>query len=338
MIDLLVAGGGPSGLATALFAARAGLRAVVLEPRAGTQDKACGEGIMPGALATLLDLGVDPIGCDLNGIRYLGRGSRAEAHFSRGPGRGVRRTTLHDALTAAVTGAGVEICQGHVAGVWQTADAVHAGGMRARYLVAADGLHSPIRALLGLSRPHRGPARYGLRRHFALAPWADLVEVHWASDAEAYVTPVAPDLVGVAVLSARRATYEEHIRRFPALADRLGNLAVTPARGAARLRQDAVARRSGRVLLVGDAAGYVDAITGEGIALAVASARAAVRCIAADRPQAYERAWRAASRRSRLITAAVLAARQRPALAGALVPAAQRLPGLFALAVDALAG
>ena len=52
--------------------------------------------------------------------------------------------------------------------------------MRARYLVAADGLHSGIRSAVGLSRAGARPARYGLRRHFAVAPWTDLVEVHWS--------------------------------------------------------------------------------------------------------------------------------------------------------------
>ncbi len=46
--DLLVAGGGPTGLATALYAARAGLDVTVWEPRAGSIEKACGEGLMPG--------------------------------------------------------------------------------------------------------------------------------------------------------------------------------------------------------------------------------------------------------------------------------------------------
>ena len=71
MHDLVVAGGGPIGLAAALHAHRAGLSVVVREPRTGPIDKACGEGLMPGAVAELAALGVHPRGRELSGIRYL---------------------------------------------------------------------------------------------------------------------------------------------------------------------------------------------------------------------------------------------------------------------------
>ena len=91
------------------------------------------------------------------------------------------------------------------------------------------------------------------------------------------------------------------------------------------------------MLLVGDAAGYVDALTGEGIAVGLASARAAVECVLADRPQEYERAWHAATRRYRWITASLVWAAGRPGVRRAIVPAAQRLPRVFSAAVDQLA-
>jgi flavin-dependent dehydrogenase len=68
VIDLLVGGGGPAGLATALYAAQAGLEVVVVERRPGVLDKACGEGMMPHTIAHLDRLGVAVTGRPLRGI------------------------------------------------------------------------------------------------------------------------------------------------------------------------------------------------------------------------------------------------------------------------------
>ena len=337
MIDLLVAGGGPAGLATAIEAARAGLEVVVAEPRTGPIDKACGEGLMPGAVRALGRLGVGVEGHALRGIHYLDQRSRAEALFTAHPGRGVRRTELHAALARRADQLGVPVLPLRVGEVRQDGSGVTAAGITARYLAAADGLHSPVRRQLALDRPDPRPARYGLRRHFAVAPWTDCVEVHWAPGAEAYVTPLAPDLVGVAVLTAERAPFDVHLARFPRLLRRLPDAAATAVRGAGPLRQRVRARVAGRVLLVGDAAGYTDALTGEGVSLALAAAAELVRCVREDRPQAYELAWRRASWRQRLLTDALLWARHRPALADRIVPAAARLPSLFGALVNQLA-
>ncbi|MFB9312958.1 FAD-dependent monooxygenase, partial [Nocardioides plantarum] len=212
------------------------------------------------------------------------------------------------------------------------------GGERARYLVAADGLHSPLRRSLGLDRPARGRARYGQRRHYALAPWTDRVEVHWSRDAEAYVTPVGDDLVGVAVLSTTRRSYDDHLAAFPELLARLVDARpASDVRGAGPLRQSARRRTAGRVLLVGDAAGYVDALTGEGVALALGQAGAAVRAVVADDVAGYEGEWRRVTRRYRWLTAGLVTATTPKALRGAIVPAARALPPVFSLAVNALA-
>lgn len=336
MIDVLVAGGGPAGLAAAIRAALHGLEAVVVEPRTGPVDKACGEGVMPGGVAALRALGVEVTGRALRGIRYVDGATRAEASFRGRGGLGIRRTTLQHALHQRAQDLGVRMLRGKVGEVHQSADTVNAAGITARWMIAADGLHSPVRRSLGLELPGRPHGRYGLRRHYRVEPWTDFVEVHWSRHGEAYVTPVGDDLVGVAVLSRIRRGFDGHLASFPALAASLRGPAATDVRGAGPLRQRVRCRVAGRVLLVGDAAGYMDALTGEGIALGLATAEAAVHALAAGRPQEYERAWTLLTRRHRLLTGALLAASRRPGTARLIVPAAARLPPVFSATVHAL--
>src|SRR5690606_24029632 len=139
MTDLVIAGGGPVGLAAALYAVRAGLSVVLYEPRAGTIDKACGEGLMPGAVAALAGLGVHPAGHRLRGIRYIAGDRRAHADFRAGPGLGVRRTTLHAALRCALDATAVQVVAEPVTKVTQDATGIVANDTRGRYLIAADG-------------------------------------------------------------------------------------------------------------------------------------------------------------------------------------------------------
>jgi 2-polyprenyl-6-methoxyphenol hydroxylase-like FAD-dependent oxidoreductase len=338
MHDVIVVGGGPAGLAVALGASRAGMDVVVFEKRQGSIDKACGEGLMPGALRALLALGVDPPGHDIRGITYRQGSVIAEAAFRHGLGRGVRRTILQEAMRNAVHQHGIPIKQETVTGVEQHGDYIDVAGNAARYVVAADGLHSPIRTAAGLSAVHKGTPRWGLRRHYAAAPLSDKVEVTWADASEAYVTPIARDTVGVAILSSARGSFDDQLAAFPDLADRLARAApVSDVRGAGPLRQTVTRRVAGRILLVGDAAGYIDALTGEGLALSLAAAAELVACLAADRPDAYDRAWLNVSRRSRWLTGGLLWARNRPALSHRVVPLAARAPKLFSAAVDQLA-
>ncbi len=338
MIDLLVAGGGPVGLATALYAHSAGLSVIVTEPRTGALDKACGEGLMPGAVSALSALGVHPRGRPLRGIRYRAGDKEATATFRGCPGLGVRRTVLQSALRTAVEGLNIQILAQPVSGIEQHKDHVVAAGVEARYLAAADGLHSPSRRLLGLDTLRQaGGRRFGIRRHFQVEPWSDLVEVHWSPRCEAYVTPVADDFVGVAVLTRRQAPFEAQLLDFPELLERLPRHAATKARAAGPLRQRSRARVRGRALLVGDAAGYVDALTGEGVAVGLASARALVASVVADDPSAYERGWRRSTCRYRMMTTALLWASERERLRPMIVPAAHALPGVFRAVVNQLA-
>jgi flavin-dependent dehydrogenase len=380
VIDVLVSGGGPAGLATAISCARAGLSVAVADPRAFPIDKACGEGLMPSAVQRLAGLGVSVTGHPIHGIRYLDHAHQADAPFRRGCGRGVRRTELHDALSARAADLGVRMMRGSVdpdvsqddggvtVRIRPRGGPVASDEIRTRYLVAADGLHSPIRRILGLdarvpptmtaasrasvkssgvtsySPTLRPDSRFGLRRHFRIRPWTDRVEVYWAQAGEAYVTPVADDTVGVAILGGISLAqgpdrgFGSRLAAFPALLERLSGAAtVTKVLGAGPMLQQTPRRVAGRVLLVGDAAGYLDAITGEGIGAALAQAEALAACLAAGRPGDYERAWRRATRKGWVLTSGLLWSRNQPLLAPRIVPAAARLPWLFTAIVNEVA-
>jgi len=337
VIDLIVAGGGPGGLATAIYAAQAGLEAIVVERRSGPIDKACGEGLMPHTVKHLRNLGVNPHGKAFHGITYLDSTHRVRADFRSGEGLGMRRTALSDALHDAASAAGVRIIRGDVGAVSQDSSSVRCGDLQARYLAAADGLHSPIRRSLGLDLPSRGRRRWGIRRHFHIAPWSDTVEVYWSHDTEAYVTPVAEDSVGVAVLTSRQGKFDEQLDAFPALAARLHAAPHGPDRAAGPLRQRVKSRTAGRVMLVGDAAGYVDALTGEGLGIAFGGAELLVKAVLADNPGDYDRRWRHMSRRYRALTAGLLHASGYAPVRSMIVPAASALPKAFSGIVNLLA-
>ena len=339
MIDLLVAGGGPAGLATAIYATQAGLEAVVIDRRRAPIDKACGEGMMPHTVAHLRALGVEPQGKAFRGITYFDSKRSVRADFTGGAGLGMRRTALHQAMTDAAEAAGVRIIEGDIGEVTQNETSVRCGDIRARYLAAADGLHSPIRRSLGLNLPSRGRRRWGLRRHFDMAPWSDTVEVYWSADSmsEAYVTPVSDDCVGVAILTSEQGKFGDHLIDFPRLGARLDGVTHGADRAAGPLRQRVRHRVAGRVLLVGDAAGYVDALTGEGLGIAFGGAEVLVKSILDDNPGDYDRQWRQMSRRYRFLTAGLLEASGIKPVRSLIVPAAEAMPKAFSGIVNLLA-
>jgi flavin-dependent dehydrogenase len=348
-VDVLVVGGGPVGLAAAIEARMLGLSVTVVEPREPPIDKACGEGLMPGAVTALARLGVTPAGHPLRGIGYRSADRRVDHRFGTGAGRdaelgagigaglGVRRTVLHSALAERAAELGVRFVVAKVTALGQDADGVAAAGIRARYLIGADGLHSTVRSLLGVERSPSKGRRYGLRQHFRVEPWSDLVEVHWTPTVEAYVTPVGDGVVGVALLGRQGMDYAGSLAAIPSLASRLdGATAASTLRGAGPFRQRTRRRRVGRVLLAGDSSGYVDAITGEGIRVGLAQAEAAVACIAADDVAGYERAWSHRTRDFRVLTAGLVALAGSP-LRPAIVPLAAAMPGVFGSIVERLA-
>ena len=121
------------------------------------------------------------------------------------------------------------------------------------------------------------------------------------------------------------------VARFPAVRERLqGTQAETEARGSGPFRQRVRRRHADRVALVGDAAGYLDAITGEGLTLAFESAAALAEVVTDAKPLgAYEMTYRRLSRTYYWMMALVLAVAARPGLRRRVVNALARDPGLF---------
>ena len=190
---------------------------------------------MPHSLAHLNRLGVDPPGKPFHGISYHDGRRSVSAAFRSGVGRGVQRTALHGALLDAVAAAGVKVVQGDVGEVSQDAMSVRCGGFRARYLAAADGLHSPIRPRSGwLCQQIAGAGGVSAATSRSL-PGARTSRCHWSDDQEAYVTPVSDDCVGITILTSRRGRFDRHLESFPTLVDRVEGrrTAATSPRAAA---------------------------------------------------------------------------------------------------------
>ena len=355
--DVAICGGGPAGLAAAIHCARAGFSTVVLERTPGPPDKACGEGLMPRGLEALERLSIvsdlPPDECaPFRGIRYVQEdGGAVEARFARGTGLGVRRIALWRAVQQRAREAGAEIRNVGVRGLSGGRLETDAGPLEARLVVAADGLNSALRRAAGLEVPVSGPRRFGLRRHFRLPPWSDLVEVHWSAGAEAYVTPVGPGCVNVAFLwqedaLSEKASFDSLLDRFPALADRVRGATVeSESRGAGPLSQRVKARTAAGLALIGDAAGYVDAITGQGLSLAFTSAELLVRSLPRELREPalssalrrYEASLRAGWLRYAVPARSLLALARRPALRRRALGVLQRHPRWFSLLLRAVA-
>lgn len=296
-IDVAIVGGGPAGLAAALELAQCGLSVRLFEKQRGTPDKACGEGLMPAGVAWLAAHHVterlDPAWFSpFEGIRYVqGPDCRAQARFRSGTGLGIRRLALMEALAQAAAAAGVVVEHGRTVQLESQDDdgvrlRVDDEELKARIVIAADGLASPIRRALGLEGPTSAIRRFGQRRHYEGVDAGAFVEVHWTEGVEAYLTPTGPGRCGLAFLwESRPGTperFEDLLARFPELTARVaGARTISDVRGAGPLWRRVNSCVAGRVVLLGDAAGYVDAITGEGLTLAFTSAEALARVLPA---------------------------------------------------------
>lgn len=283
--DVIILGGGPGGLAAGLLLARRGFAVQLFEKRRFPVDKACGEGIMPTGLALLRQLGVELGGHPFTGINYSMTDSsvRAGADFAEGPGLAVRRLELSAALhRACLAQSGLVLREGTPARL-RALDgegaAVEAEGAlhRAPLVVAADGLHSPTRHWAGLQGGSSRARRWGLRQHFAIAPWSSRVEVLVTEGAELYLCPIGSEEVGVSIILREPApgvSFERALERFPQVRERLQGASPTSLpRALGPLEQRAIRFSRPGLILLGDACGYIDACTGEGISLALAQAK-----------------------------------------------------------------
>ena len=183
--DVFVLGGGPAGLAAAIAARQRGFTVTLADADRPPIDKACGEGLMPDSLAAAAKLGIqipDDAGHPFRGIRFSGPLSQVEAPFPNGRGRGLRRTVLHPLLVETAAKAGVNMMWGtSVTGVDGHSIRTARETFTSRWIIGADGGQSIVRRWTGLGEISREANRFGFRRHYKIAPWAEYVEIHWGN-------------------------------------------------------------------------------------------------------------------------------------------------------------
>jgi menaquinone-9 beta-reductase len=274
--DVLIVGGGPSGLAAALALRQRGADVLVADAQIPPVDKACGEGIMPDSRRDLARLGVEldaSSGAAFHGIRFCDERSSVTAEFpaSFPGGLGVRRTILHLLLADRAAAAGVRFA-------WQTnvelkperPVMLNGKPVQYQYLVGADGQASRVRGWAGLEKSSLLTSRFGFRIHYRVPAWSEHVEVHWSPLGQAYVTPVGENEICVSFMTRFTQTVrsKELLASLPALRERLeGADKLSRERGALTTTRRLHRVTARNIALVGDASGSVDAVTGEGLAL-----------------------------------------------------------------------
>jgi flavin-dependent dehydrogenase len=326
--DVLVIGGGPAGLAAAIAARMKGLRVTLAEAARPPVDKACGEGILPAGVEALRRLGVrvdTDEGFPLRGIRFLRGEITIEAQFRGAHGTGLRRTRLHELLARRAEEVGVQL-------LWNTPIRSIDGLADCRWIVGADGQRSRVRGEAGLDAVRCFSTRYGFRRHYKIAPWTDLVEVHWGARRQVYVTPVSAEEVGVALLARDpHPRLDAALAEFPALERRLRTAPGSSAeRGGVTTSCRMKRVFAGRTALTGDASGSVDAITGDGLSLSFLQAHALADALARNDLRLYQAAHRRLARGPARMAKGLLLLDRFPWLQGMVFQGLAFEPAIFA--------
>ncbi|MBS1842160.1 MAG: NAD(P)/FAD-dependent oxidoreductase [Acidobacteria bacterium] len=330
-----VVGGGPAGLVAAIALRRKGLHVTVADGGDFPSDKACGEGILPEGLAALERLGIslDPNeGRTFHGICFINARTTAEATFPFRSGLGMRRVVLHRQLLRAAENFGVEMLQRTpVTNLSSNCVSLGAKKVSADWIIGADGFHSRVKSWTGLDRGLNARLRYAFRLHFVCAPWSDMVEVHWSQHAQLYITPVSNTEVGVVVLSRDpQLRVREALQYFPQVLARLGGAdSVSAERGAVTGNCFLASVHAGKVALIGDASGSVDAITGEGLSLAFRQAEALAEAIANRSLANYGRAHKRLRLRAAIMARMLLLLERQPRLQERVVSALAAEPDIF---------
>ncbi len=316
LLDLLVVGAGPAGIAAGIQARRLGLDALVVDKATFPRDKTCGDGLTTGALRQLDALGFDVrtlpswvAVTDTVLVSPTGREVEVPLPPDGAYAGVVPRAELDAALVDHARGMDVEVREGvAVVALHDDADLVTvvlADGTEivARFVVAADGHWSRVRRLLGIDDPDLG-SWHAFRQYFTGVDdrrlWVlfekDLLPGY------AWVFPVGDGRanVGFGVLRADAGPSGKALAaQWRGLADRPslrralgpraepeGTVRAWPIPAA--YDRDRLTR--GRVLFAGDAASVVDPMTGEGIAQALESGMLAARAVASsadDAPARY---------------------------------------------------
>lgn len=340
--DAVVVGGSVAGSTAARELARRGLKVALVDKARFPRPKACGEGLLPHGVAALREMGLEVEGQRVRGLRFVSpSGATAEADFPGGPGLVVRRERFDARLFRAAA---------ETPGVSAFEETLYdPDRFPARWVIGADGLRSQFHR-----RPefHASPpalARIGLSTHVrGLEIDRERVEVILHDSGELYLAPSDGDETLVACLFRQEAlppglTGEDRVLHLllslDVLRGRIHGLAFTTAVLAVAplgLRVGAVV--SGNTLLVGDASGAPDPVTGEGMSLALLSARAAAAAIAEGTPERYERERRNLGAGSDWLGRWLLRAARYPAVADRVVASLVDHPELFQKVLEIAVG